>query len=1005
MRYLLSLFGSRLFWVVVACLFAFGKVSLATEIYVNPSVSTVGTVGNVATSVSYLSQGATVSAIQFDLQYDRSALTVTATAGSSTINANKALAMNVLPNGDTRFVIYGLNQTAIGDGPIVNLAIQVNANPSTSSYPLVILNQVASAPDGTAVALATQSGSIDIVGTWQPLKNQPLSTLGAAFLLTDGTVMVQDNGPNNNGSGNWWKLTPDQTGNYINGSWSQLASLPASYAPLDYASAVLSDGRLVVVGGTINSGGSVVQTNQGAIYDPTTDSWTSLAAPNAWAQIGAAPSVVLPDGRFLVGHISDSQLALLDPVTLAWSVATSPGKSDSSAGEGFNLLPDGTVLTVNTTAFPGAQRYDSSTGQWISAGSTPTSLVANGVVGPATLRPDGTVFATGANGHNAVYSPPASQPNPGTWAAAPDFPTISGEGQLDVAQGPACVLPNGKVLVAASPGVNATPVHFFEFDGTNLTEVPRPPNALNDASSYGHLLLLPNGQVAYFDARGTGQVYTPSGGPNPAWAPTVASGPTTINPGATYSISGTQFNGLSQAVVFGASYQAATNYPSVRISNNTTGDVFYSKTHGHSTMAVATGSAVVSTNFDVPINIELGPSQLVVVANGIPSAPLSVNVASLVSTSTVTSLKSSLNPATAGQSLTFTATVSTTTGATPTGTVVIYDGTTPLGTSPLNAGTAIFVTSALSLGSHSITAAYTGGSSFTSSTSSPALTQVVNGKPSTITLASSQNFLIEGQSVAFTATVSSSAGGTPTGFVTFYSGSTALGTGTMSTLNGSQAATFSTTTLALGSSSISASYSGDATYSSSTSSALNETVSIAGFAPAPTGLVVTAGQNLPISLILYAAQGSGLSFTLTCSGVPAKSGCEFGSNPVAPGPPPTGTTVQLTFQTSSSELLPIPSDRSPQPRGTPWIIVGLGALLAILLQLCRVRSRRPAFGMCVTVLVLGLILCSCGGGSGTTSPPSNTGTPTGTYTFMVNGVSGTGSTSTTISTQVTVMVQ
>jgi hypothetical protein len=53
--------------------------------------------------------------------------------------------------------------------------------------------------------------------------------------------------------------------------------------------------------------------------------------------------------------------------------------------------------------------------------------------------------------------------------------------------------------------------------------------------------------------------------------------------------------------------------------------VFYSRTHDHSSMAVASG-AVVSTHFDVPATEERGPSQLVVVANGIPSAPVAVTV-------------------------------------------------------------------------------------------------------------------------------------------------------------------------------------------------------------------------------------------------------------------------------------------------------------------------------------------------------------------------------------------
>jgi hypothetical protein len=43
-------------------------------------------------------------------------------------------------------------------------------------------------------------------------------------------------------------------------------------------------------------------------------------------------------------------------------------------------------------------------------------------------------------------------------------------------------------------------------------------------------------------------------------------------------------------------------------------------------MGVATGTETVSTNFDVPSGIETGASSLVVIANGIPSAPVSVTV-------------------------------------------------------------------------------------------------------------------------------------------------------------------------------------------------------------------------------------------------------------------------------------------------------------------------------------------------------------------------------------------
>lgn len=72
--------------------------------------------------------------------------------------------------------------------------------------------------------------------------------------------------------------------------------------------------------------------------------------------------------------------------------------------------------------------------------------------------------------------------------------------------------------------------------------------------------------------------------------------------------------------------QSATNYPLVRITQNTFGTVTYAKTHNHSTMAVATGSASVSTLFDIPSNIPQGASTLQVVANGIPSNGVAVNI-------------------------------------------------------------------------------------------------------------------------------------------------------------------------------------------------------------------------------------------------------------------------------------------------------------------------------------------------------------------------------------------
>src|SRR5262249_9633578 len=114
-----------------------------------------------------------------------------------------------------------------------------------------------------------------------------------------------------------------------------------------------------------------------------------------------------------------------------------------------------------------------------------------------------------------------------------------------------------------------------------------------------------------------------------------------------------------------------------------------------------------------------------------------------------TSLTSSANPSTFGQSVTFTATVSP---ATASGTVTFLDGGTNIGTGTLSSGVATFATGALSVASHSITASYVGDGNDLASIST-ALTQTVTRAPTTVSLASSTNPSLYGASATFTATI------------------------------------------------------------------------------------------------------------------------------------------------------------------------------------------------------------------------------------------------------------
>ncbi len=441
--------------------------------------------------------------------------------------------------------------------------------------------------------------------------------------MTDGTVLAQ--GGNDS---DWWKLTPDITGSYVNGTWTQVASLPSGYAPDAEASAVLADGRLLIEGGEYNFG-SFVLTNLGAVYNPKTNVWTPLQPPPGWSYIGDSPSSMLPNGTFLIGNKLVKNVAALNPKTMQWIQGVAPGKSDFNAEEGWTLMPDGTILTADVKNAPNSERFFPTLRKWETAGSTIVDLHSPspygclpfgpngqycyyppGEIGPAILRPDGTVFVTGSYtitggaGHTAIYTPGTELTDPGTWTVGPDFPNGDNAGDSF-----AVLLTNGNVLVEGSNTGT-----LYTWDGTDFTA--------GLSADFNSLMVLPTGQILL----GGSGVYNSPGTYNPAWAPAITNCPSSVTRGSTYKISGTQFNGMSQANAFGDEYQTATNYPLVRITNNATKHVFYATTHDHSSMGVATGSTPVSTNFDVPAGMETGASSLVVVANGIPSPAVSVTV-------------------------------------------------------------------------------------------------------------------------------------------------------------------------------------------------------------------------------------------------------------------------------------------------------------------------------------------------------------------------------------------
>lgn len=469
-------------------------------------------------------------------------------------------------------------------------------------------------------------------GQWTVLTNAPPAGVGHIQMLTDGSVLALNT--TCGAVGIWYRLVPDSTGSYVNGKWLSGGTLPSGYNPLYFASQVLPNGDVVVIGGEYNGSGCVgAETTLGALYNPRSNKWVSLAAPAGWTSVGDADSVLLPSGKMMLANCCNKQEAILTLVgtTPTWAT-TGTGKFDENSEEGWTLLPNGKVLTVDayvgsfTPAGTNSELYTPSTGSWASAGSTVKQLWDSEAscggspsyeVGPMLLRPDGSVFATGANGcgagHTAIYKG-------GKWTAGPDFP-----GKFNVADGPAALLPDGNVLVMASAGIYKTGSQFFEYDGSVLNTTSAPSNAPMDSSYYGNMIVLPTGQILFTDNSQRVEVYTPAGSACAGCAPAVTSVAATLTHGSHNNvIQGTQLNGLSFGAAYGDDSQNTTNFPLVRITD-AAGHVVYCRTHNWPA-AVATGTKVVSAQFDVPATIAIGAATLEVVTNGIASAGVAVTI-------------------------------------------------------------------------------------------------------------------------------------------------------------------------------------------------------------------------------------------------------------------------------------------------------------------------------------------------------------------------------------------
>ena len=309
--------------------------------------------------------------------------------------------------------------------------------------------------------------------------------------------------------------------------------------------------------------------------------------------------------------------------------------------------------------------------------------------------------------------------------------------------------------------------------------------------------------------------------------------------------------------------------------------------------------------------------------------------------------------------------------ATPAGTVSFYNGEILLGTGPVNSsGIATLSTSSLPTGGLSITAVYSGNAGSAGSTSTVFTETVTPAALTTvITVTASPNPLFDGRSATLTATVVPAP--SPAGIISFYSGTTLLGTGT---LNSAGVATFTTSSMVFGADSITAVYPGNADFAGSTSLAVTETVMAAFVVTGPsTPVSVAPGGAATFALTVPPLGGPFDSIvTLSATGLPPGATATFAPPTVTPGTDgaPTVLTIQLATLVAGAPAGKVPTNHRKLPV-VPFSLafVLFGAVLG--------RKRIPR-KLVLSLALIGLavtasFLAGCGGGFANTpvTPPGN----------------------------------
>lgn len=238
-----------------------------------------------------------------------------------------------------------------------------------------LLGRVFGFPVAAAVVFCLALPCRGFAANWTRLTNIAPAGAGVMLQLTDGTIMIQADS-----SQNWMRLTPDIHGSYVNGGWTSNPINPMNLRRLYFASQVLQDGRVWVLGGEYT--GPFLDQNidpSGEIWDPLTNSW-SATAPYPNQPGGCGRRTVTSNASITTGSNLITGIYSTSRFQIGWTV--------TGAG-----IPAGTIIVS----------IDSPTQVHISQNATATiiaaRLVFNGVAAacfgddPSVLIPGGNILA------------------------------------------------------------------------------------------------------------------------------------------------------------------------------------------------------------------------------------------------------------------------------------------------------------------------------------------------------------------------------------------------------------------------------------------------------------------------------------------------------------------------------------------------------------------------------------------------------------------------------------